>query len=117
MTIDKIKKVLNETLFGPSKNKRGVIEFGWKELSPDHVDELYQNAKKQLELSGISTKYMKMYRDYQKISIVLNQDQAQDTIDIMSTFGFVVHDTIFDTRNPEENPTDYYPELSSPQQP
>jgi hypothetical protein len=110
-----IKKILNETLYGPVKDTRGVIEFTWSRFDDAEIDEWYGKAKEHLERAGVDTKFMKLSRDARKITIVTNQNMANDIIEIMGTFGFDAVDTIFDTKNPEEDPDDYYPNRSNVQ--
>lgn len=113
--MSEIKKILSETLYGPIRDTRGFIEFAWDRFDDAEIDEWYGRAKEQLERIGIDTKFMKLHRDERRIGIVTNQDQASDIIEIMNTFGFQAVKTVFDTQNPEEDPNDYYPEISSPQ--
>jgi len=115
MSLERVKKILNEGLFGNTGSKIGFMEFAWSDTLDDQIEDLYAQARSHLERINIDTKNMTIDRNSRKVSIVTEQETAKDICDILGTFGMECINLIFDPKEASQNPQECYRQLGSVQ--
>ena len=115
MSLDRVKKILTEGLFGTQDTKVGFMEFAWADTLDEQIEDLYAQARAHLERINIDTKNMTIDKNSRRINLVTEQENAQDISDILSTFGMECVNLIFDPKDSTQNPQDFYRQLGSVQ--
>jgi hypothetical protein len=115
MSLDRVKKILVEGLYGGIDPHIGFMEFAWADTLDEQIEDLYAQAKSHLERININTKNMTMNKTARRVSVVTEQENAQDISDIMGTFGMECVNLIFDPKEASQNPQDFYRQLGNVQ--
>ena len=115
MSIQKIRNILNESLFGSEKPKVGFMEYDYSGVEFEQFDDFFEEIRKQLKQVSVDTKNMRNVKEQKRIIIVTTQDKAAAVQDIFAYYEVPCVKSIFDTQSPDVKAQNNYPEPSDVQ--
>lgn len=95
MNMDIIKHRIQARLYGENFTK-GVMEFGWGDMSPELFNDKLVAAKEELAKVGI--KWVDADPMSARIIIVMTKENEQTVYDVMKRYGFDLVNKIFDPK-------------------
>ncbi len=115
MSIQKIRKTLKESLFGNTPPKVGFMEYDYSNINIEQFDDFFNTVRDQLNQVSVNTKVMRNLKDQKRIIIVTTQDKVDTIEDVFKYFNVPCVKSIFDTKPPNDNAQNNYPETSDVQ--